>query len=340
MSRLVSLRLQSLRLILDTGDKMVDELLASRISSLLPDGGFKIQGLADNSAYQNLSALIQSVGASDAEECGRVVGTLTTLSRQQDLPTQIVLRLLAESVEWPPYMRGDGYWAEPSKNASELVLIGWNLSADDVDFARDVVEAGISGVGFIALGLAKNQQLPRELILSLKEFDDPVIAVASEHPSLVAEDVRDLLQQVENFAWISALVSGQDGWTWPDWQQAFGLVSTGCPDSKAFWEVLLSEIAKSPRWPWIEDFVEDFEDYDGGPEELEGLVATLKEHPELMGIAFSGGWVPALVALATVANDADILKNLAVSDEVAVREAVIANEYADDEIRALAVNTN
>lgn len=327
----------------ETQGKLVqNHELREQIVALIPSDGFPIQGIADHPSYQALHALIQSQNTTDSEECGHIVTTLTALSDEYDLSTKIVLRALAESIEWPPYERGDGYWSEPSQNSVALVMIGWLLKPDEVEMARDILNSQLPGVSFIALGMTRNRNLPADIIMSLAKFGDPVTAAASEHGSLGAAEVRAMLEQIENGVWVSALVLGQDGWTWPDWQYAFEQVSTGCPESPAFWEVLLSELAKSNRWRWFEDFLDsiqdplDDQDLDELLETMEGLIIALEMRPDLIPLAIASAWVPALVVAASQSDDTELMRELAASGIPTVCEAILGNENATEEIRALA----
>jgi len=321
---------------------MIEPNFRESVSALIPSDGFQIAGIRDASAYVDLLSLVRSQNATTADDCRELVLSLLEVSQGQDLQTQIVLRSLAEGVEWPPYEGGDGYWSEPSDNSVGLVMVGWRLQPDEIELARSILNSGLPGVGFIALGMTRNLDLPRDVILALDRFADPVTVAASCHPSLTSGDVRSLLERVDNGTWVAAFVLGQDGWTWPDWQYAFGEVSRGCPDSAAFWEVVLAEMANPDRWSWFEDFLYeveeslDYQDLDAQLETFEGLLTAMWNNPNLVPLALASGWTPALVAAAADSSDTATLQQLAVSDIAEVRQSILRNEYATDEIRALA----
>jgi hypothetical protein len=174
------------------------------------------------------------------------------------------------------------------------------------------------------------------VILALGEHPDPVIVAISTHSSLTADDVRTLLSRVDNGTWLSLWLLGRDGWTWPDWQYAFEAASVDPSQSEAFWEVLLTEMASPNRWAWIEDFLQDLEDNEASIDDLEDLKRLVEENRHLEELALGSGWSLALTAVAASTDDLDILRQLATSEDSQVRDAVVANDFADDEIRALA----
>jgi len=318
------------------GVRMIDESLGSKLLELIPDGGFTLATLQEEPAYAEMLAVIQSQPMADADQCAHIVKSLTRLTKDRDVPTQIALRLLAESVVWPMYERGDGYWAEPSRNAVALVRMGRDLSASDVWLARDVLTLPYRGVGFIGLGLAVNEDMPREVILSLVGLEDPVLAAASAHSSLGVEDVRTILSRMENGVWVGLWILGGDGWTWPDWQDAFGVVSEDASQPLAFWEAVLTDLLNPSQHLWTELFLDSIEDADFDVEELESLLALMSAYPHLESLALQSAWPGAVTAVAMTSADPATLQQLAVSEIPEVREAVMANEHSTNEIRALA----
>lgn len=314
---------------------MSEKSLDIQVAERIPEGGFRIRGLTDDTTYQNLRSFIESLDVPDNEACGRIVQALMDVAVRNDLQTQIALHSIAECVEWPEYNRGDGYWVEASHNAMALVGIGERLRNEDAELARLILGMSLPGRDFIALGMAGNPRLPKEVIQSLATFPDPVKVIAASNEKLDVDDVRAMLESIDNGAWVAALVMGQDGWTWPDWQYAFGQVSTGCPESAAFWEVILTEFAREDRWPWFEDFLVQTEDgFD--PDDAEGLFIAFEESPHLNSLGVASGWIPAQIVVAGVVDDDAMLRELAVSAVPEVREAVMANDNASDEVRALA----
>ena len=319
---------------------MVGESLMLRISELIPERGFTIDGLANDSAFEAILELIEAQATQDNEQCEQFVEALVGLCEGRDLQTQIALRLLADSVEWPPYERGDGYWGEPSDNAVEVVDVGLNLNPGDVGLARAIANLRVDGVGFIALGMARNDCVPRDVILALGQHPDPVIAAISTHSSLTADDIRNLLSRVDNGTWVASWLLGRDGWTWPEWQYAFGAASLDPSQSLAFWQVLLKEMASPSRWLWIDDFLQDLEDDEASSEDLEDLKRLLEADEDLVRLALESGWSLAVISVAASTDNLDILRQLATYEDSEVRDAVVANDFADDENRALAALSN
>jgi hypothetical protein len=314
---------------------MAGSSLEEEFAALVPEGGFTLVGLQDDGAFVAMSEVVKAHEAENEAVCGRIVDSLTGLTTGRDLQTHIALRLLAENVDWPPYERGDGYWSEPSDNAVALVRLGGCLSSEQIDIARSVMALPLRGVAFLALGLATNPNMPRDVILGLALMPDPVIAAASTHDSLEVKDVQDLLSRVDNGVWVSTWIRGLDGWTWPDWQYAFQEATGGFGQSSAaFWEALLLGCASPSRWPWIDDFIQDLEDGESEIHDLDGLLEVLSERPDLVSVAASSGWSIAMAGAATVSEDEDLLRKLASFDIPMVREAIMDNENASDEIRA------
>lgn len=320
---------------------MVNSAFSAQVAAKIPLQGFQVAGVTETPAYADLLSLIQSQGATTIEACSEIVTTLMELSQSQDLQTEIILRSLAEGVEWPEYDGGDGYWAEPSNNSVKLVRIGRHLQSHQVELANSILNSGLPGVRFLAIGIAKNPNLPRDVILTLGNFSDPVIVTATDHPSLTAADVRSLLDQVNDGEWVADFVLGNDGWRWPDWQDAFGVYS-GCPDSPAFWQVAFSEFVNPDPCAWFKDFLFAVQatpiDQDRGDfwMTFEGLQTAMMNQPDLIPLALATAWPPAIITAATEIDDTEIMRELAVSEIPHVRQSIINNENATDEIRALA----
>lgn len=272
--------------------RVTDEALKQELRSLIPEAGFTVRGLSANPDYKALLASVQSMDCSTDEECGRMVSALCSVSEGFDLPTQIALRAVAESVDWPPYTLGDGYWIEASDNSAFLTGLGMGFSVEDSPLMSDIAEERAPGFGFIALGMAANQVVPRNVIMSLVNFEDPVVALASTHPSLDRVDIETLLHNVENGAWVAELVLGREGWPWLDWKDAFTIASEGCRKSSVFWEVLLSGMAGERPWSWFDDFLYEFED-GCEPSELDDLAQAMSSNPELVDLARKSSWIEA-----------------------------------------------
>lgn len=271
---------------------MTSEALVDQFRKLIPEAGLPILGLGANPDYKALLALAQSFDFSSHEQCGLVVSALGFASQDFDLPTQLAVRSVAESIDWPTYTLSDGYWIEAADNSVFLTEIGMGFTEKDAALMSDVVEERAPGFGYIALGMATNEAVPLQIIKSLVNFEDPVLALASTHPALEPLDIATLLNEIADGAWVCELVLGREGWPELDWKDAFTIASERCRKSPAFWEVLLSGMAGETTWRWLDEFLEEFEDgCESG--ELDDLADAMRTNPGLIEIARLSGWTEA-----------------------------------------------
>lgn len=271
---------------------MSSEALVDQFRKLIPEVGLAIRDLPANPDYKALMALAQSFDFSSHEQCGLVVSALCSASEDFDLPTQLAVRSVAESIEWPTYTLADGYWIEAADNSVFLTEIGMGFTEKDAAIMSDVVEERAPGFGYVALGMAANEAVPLQIIKSLVNFEDPVLALASTHAGLEPLDIATLLNEIADGAWVCQLVLGREGWPRLDWKDAFTIASQRCRKSPAFWKVLLSGMAGETSWRWIDEFLDEFED-GCEPEELDDLADAMRTNPELVEIARLSGWTEA-----------------------------------------------
>lgn len=309
----------------------------SQLNALIPSDGLSVESLNEDPSFAKVMELVSSVPPDYAQSAGAVTA-IRHVAARQDKVTKIVLHMVATAVPWPDYDRGDGYWVEASDNSVELVRTGLSFTSEDAELATSLLATKAPGCEFLALGVAANQSIPKELVLSLGNFADPVLVLAAGNALLGADDVQFFLKQIDDYEWLTELVCENDGWKWPDWQYAFGLV-TGCPESQVFWEVLLSPSEGNEGLLWLPDFLEGVDERfsdDLGDEVPEGLYVAMNGSLRLCQLAERSGWRPAQLAAAVEASDEAVLRDLAVSPHKSVREAIRGNSAATDDIRALA----
>lgn len=208
---------------------------------------------------------------------------------------------IALNGSWPEYVNGEGYWDVPSMLADLIVMDALTISDNEFALLELHQETIGAGMPFIDLGIAGSTRVNSDSIVraatrssSMPDFP-PILITASANPKLDSSYVHQFLGQSYksgNGQWLRSFITRSDGWTWPDWQSAFQVVSEAAKRSRAFWaEVLTPSIdGICPIAQWDEE--EEFE-----PELYEGYLDDLKFYlssdPKLEKIALASGWVPA-----------------------------------------------
>lgn len=209
----------------------------------------------------------------------------------------ILLLSAALEVTWPDYPGGDGYFSEPSELASAATVIGINNSGPElIEFSKKL--SPCKAIEFFDLGIAASSESTSEQVLfaASRTNLDPVFAVAAVSNALSKKQIKSLLAELDSASWLVAVLLKSDGWTWPDWQYAFEQATFNCEPTVPFWEVLLTEIGKnqnddSSDLPWISEFIEEFENYDGLDPDVSGETFELFQSSDsLMALAMASNW--------------------------------------------------
>lgn len=294
----------------------------------------------------------------------RAVGALQLSQEAGDSQIAIALQLAAAELPWPSYSGGDGYWIEASDVACALTVAGQEVSDQDLlsallDYsAADQGEAAKWALAYLDLGLVGNQFLDRDAVLQVvsRSAVDPVRVIAMTHPELELEDVADILQQVSDGTWLRHALNSDDGWTWPDFQYAFGIASAASDGDNcaAIWQLMLSarcvqlgtigeyELLATVDLEWLDEFFEELEE---GFEDLAGLTDTftwltslseaIDKNFDVAQAAREANWTPSDLVLAGRARALrEDLAWLAEHENATVRTAVAANTNTPRELLA------
>ena len=299
------------------------------------------------------------------EACEERAKEAIELYRQMTDPkSRLAITLAAAELPWPPYLRGDGYWPLASDISYSLTQAG--LEEDDSgllatlveSLAVDSSESAKWALAYLDLGLVGNSLLDREAILRVvsRSAVDPVRAIASMHSALEREDVAGILQQMADGVWLWHALDREDGWTWPDFQDAFGLASAATEggNCESVWQLVLAarcvqlgsmseaELPDTVDVEWLDEFFgaleetfDDLSDLPDGYVWFTSLAEAIDSGFDVAQAAREAHWPPSDLVLASRASapPAD-LAWLAEHEEAAVRAAVAANASTPLELLA------
>jgi hypothetical protein len=218
---------------------------------------------------------------------------------------QKVLLLLAAALEmeWPEYQGGDGYWICPSDLSSAATLLGLNSGHESlIEFSKNLTPC--TAIAYFDLGLvaAERASSSQVIFASSRSAVDPVIAIASLSESLDKTQILETLEKLDEGVWLAAALVGANGWTWPEWQDAFEQVSVVSGAHASFLEVLLIEVGKSnsedsSALEWIPGFVEEFESWEAFYEDRSGILNLIVSNKKLLKLAKDSQWEGLIEAL-------------------------------------------
>jgi hypothetical protein len=218
---------------------------------------------------------------------------------------QKVLLLLAAALEmeWPEYQGGDGYWICPSDLSSAATLLGLkNGNESLIEFSKKLNPC--TAILYFDLGLAAvSGASPSQVIFATNRSTvDPVLAIASLSESLNKSQILETLEKLDQGVWLAAALVGANGWTWPEWQNAFDQVSGASRVNSSFVEVLLTQVGKSnsedsSALKWIPEFIEEFESFEGFYEDPSGILNLIVSNKKLLKLAKDTQWEGLIEAL-------------------------------------------
>ena len=218
---------------------------------------------------------------------------------------QKVLLLLAAALEmeWPEYQGGDGYWICPSDLSSAATLLGLKNGHESlIDFSKKL--SPCTAILYFDLGLAAAERASSSQVIfaANRSSVDPVIAIASLSESLDKTQILEILEKLDEGVWLAAALVGANGWTWPEWQDAFEHVSVVSGVHASFLEVLLIEIGKSnsedsSALEWIPGFLEEFESWEAFYEDRSGILNLIVSNKKLFKLAKDTQWEGLIEAL-------------------------------------------
>lgn len=185
------------------------------------------------------------------EECDALsAASLVAISRSEDVTSGAAIAMAAiNSLHWPQYNHGDGYWTGASELATQLTLMALNDHAHTLipsllTMKQSHSRADYDALGFVDLGIVANMAVDRDTVLQVAKRAgiDPVTVVAMAHPALSLDDQTHLYDLIENFDWLVNLLRRTDGWTWPDYQSAFEQASFTVSDEQLvpIWLLILA----------------------------------------------------------------------------------------------------
>ena len=271
----------------------------------------RITQILDSLTDENVAVVQESLTAlfmesKDSEELRRAYAkkAIELDFHLSDDKKSLLLLSCAIEVPWPEYNRGDGYYSEPSDLATNITLLGIN-NEDPGLIAFSKAMNSCNGIEFYDLGIASNRDSTEEEVLLAKNRThlDPVIAMAAVSPALSKQQIFDTLLELNDAVWLSLAIGKSDGWTWPEWQYAFGQASFNYEPSLELWNILLNQVKnlskdESNQIPWISEFMEVFED-DGGldPDSSQDTLQFIKGNSGLLTLASESGWQTLIEAL-------------------------------------------
>jgi hypothetical protein len=245
----------------------------------------------------------------DADVCQQVAEqALEAASRLGYGLPGVLVACAADVIPWPEYGHGDGYWA----GASDLAV--WLTHAGLTESGPSVLAACLGlpsqELKFVALGVvASRLSRAPEVLDAVGRFPtDPIVVVAATNPVVAGEDVVRLMGKCDDAQWWFAAVNGDDGWTWPEFQDAFGVASRARGVHPEFWRQILasrggsssSVTGDAAAGLWVDEFVDEYlcpalEEAEGvdeseWPPAVTSLIRAARDDEALAAQVYEGDW--------------------------------------------------
>lgn len=259
---------------------------------------------------QNTLIALFKKADSDFESLSKYGKLALKLAKNLDDDNEKLLLLTgALEMEWPEYLGGDGYWSEPSDLSVATTLLGQKSGNTSLfEFSKKLNPC--KALAFFDLGLvANNSASPSQVMFATRRSPvDPVLAISSVSESLNTKQIAEIFEKIEEGVWLAAVLFRANGWTWPEWQEAFDQVSKSSSITLAFAETLLKEVAKSKNedstaLEWIPEFIEEYEDWDGLDEEPSRFLELVESNTKLLKLAKNSHWEGLIDGLAENFSD-------------------------------------
>lgn len=207
----------------------------------------------------------------------------------------LVLLAAALEVSWPRYERGDGYFLEPSLLATFATQLGLSSNfAELLEWSDQLTRCEF--LGFFDLGIAANPEATSYQVMESvgRSTIDPVLAIAAASPALTTSQVREALAPLDFVSLLISAIYKEDGISFPEFQDAFGVASSNLKPSEALWEVLLSESGRqlsdsSSEFSWMADFIDQAESCDLFQSRAD-VMTLIRQNPKLRELAGDSQW--------------------------------------------------
>lgn len=216
-------------------------------------------------------------------------------SLEDEVKTMVLLSAALE-VRWPEWTRGDGYFTEPSLLGTFATRLGLSSKHSELLEASHNLSP-CKFMGFFDLGIVANRQATSAQVMAAvnRSSLDPVVAIAASAESLTSSQVSEILARLESGSLLIDAILKIDGWNWPEFQDAFGLASSGLNPTESLWEVLLSEVGEhlrnnSSSFRWMFDFLDQAGD--DFWESSEDVLDLIRATPKLRQLAEDSQWLP------------------------------------------------